>query len=216
MTMEPIVTIAPALKSSVAYMPSQEYFMQGSILESSRDVLLHRLNGLCDNVETGPEKFHDHEMVYSIRGTGGMAIVFRVRHALDYPEAPWHLRYVGQPDQGDKNRPTLVRNCIEVGTSENLVQFINEMGFRLDHEFVVKGYLFRKGRMKVIVSKVFKMLVPGNTDNVEPLSLSYLVELSVVAPFGQDQVQDDMKNFAEQLKPLVQLEKVDHRRLQQM
>ena len=75
MTMEPIVTIAPALKGSVAYMPSQEYFLQGSILESSRDVLLHRLNGLCDNVETGPEKFHDHEMVYSI-SKGNICIVF--------------------------------------------------------------------------------------------------------------------------------------------
>jgi len=31
--------------------------------------------------------------------------------------------------------------------------------------------------------------------------MSYLVELSVIAPHGQDQIQEDMKNFAEQLKP---------------
>jgi hypothetical protein len=35
-------------------------------LEAHRDILLHRLNGLCDNVDTGPEKFHDHEIVYSL------------------------------------------------------------------------------------------------------------------------------------------------------
>ena len=48
-------------------MPLQEYLLQGSILENHRDVLLHRLNGLCDMVDTGPEKFFDHEMVYTLR-----------------------------------------------------------------------------------------------------------------------------------------------------
>ncbi|KAK2154889.1 hypothetical protein LSH36_255g05019 [Paralvinella palmiformis] len=87
--------------------------------------------------------------------------------------------------------------------------------FRLDHEYILKGYFFRKGRMKVTVSKIFKMLELGNIDNIEPLSNSYLVELGVVAPYGQDAIQEDMRNFAEQLKPLVQLEK-DHRKIQQM
>ena len=45
------------------------------------------------------------------------------------------------------------------------------------------------------------MLTPGNTDKVEQVTCSSLVELSVVAPHGQDQIQEDMKNFAEQLKP---------------
>ena len=46
--------------------PLQEYLLQGSILEEHGDVLLNRLNGLCDPVETGPEKFHDHELVYTL------------------------------------------------------------------------------------------------------------------------------------------------------
>ena len=45
------------------------------------------------------------------------------------------------------------------------------------------------------------MLEPGNSDNIEPLSNSYLIELGLVAPYGQDAVQEDMRNFAEQLKP---------------
>jgi len=53
-----------ALRTNIA--PLQEYLLQGSILETHRDSLLHRLNGLCDNVDTGPEKFHDHEIVYSL------------------------------------------------------------------------------------------------------------------------------------------------------
>ena len=41
----------------------------------------------------------------------------------------------------------------------------------------------------------------SNTEMLDGLSDSHVVELSVLAPHGQDQVQEDMKNFAEQLKP---------------
>lgn len=73
--------------------------------------------------------------------------------------------------------------------------------------FTFIGYLFRKGRMKITVSKIFRPI------NAEPLSGSYLVELSLLAPVGADAVAEDMKVFAEKLKPLVILEKIDHRRL---
>ena len=43
--------------------------------------------------------------------------------------------------------------------------------------------------------------------------MSNVVELSVLAPQGHDAVAEDVRNFAEQLKPLVQLEKTDYRRL---
>lgn len=77
--------------------------------------------------------------------------------------------------------------------------------------------MFRKGRMKITVSKIFKVgsgipLKPGEPNN-EPISQSYLVELSVLAPTGQDAIGEEMRQFAEQLKPLVQLEKIDFKRL---
>lgn len=68
-------------------------------------------------------------------------------------------------------------------------------------------------RIRGKAGSIFRILVPGNTESTEALSLSYLVELSVVAPAGQDMVSDDMRNFAEQLKPLVHLEKIDPKRL---
>lgn len=46
--------------------PVQEFLLQGSVLDSAVEVLLHRLRGLCDNCDTGPETFHDHEMCYTI------------------------------------------------------------------------------------------------------------------------------------------------------
>jgi mediator of RNA polymerase II transcription subunit 18 len=39
------------------------------------------------------------------------------------------------------------------------------------------------------------------------------VELSVLAPSGNDSVAEDMKNFSDQLKPLVNLDKYDLRRI---
>merc|ERR1719318_1613145 len=101
---------------------------------------------------------------------------------------PWQLRYVGQPEMSQK--ATIVRSC---------------------YDFTSKGSIFRKGRIKVTVSKVYK-IVGAAMDNLEPVTGSHLVELSVLAPSGQDAVGEDMKNFADQLKPLVMLDKFDLRR----
>ncbi|KAG8143188.1 hypothetical protein E2320_000453, partial [Naja naja] len=160
--------------------------LASSVLDQSLESLLHRLRGLCDNME--PETFVDHEMVFLLKGQQASPFVLRTRRSMDKPGAPWHLRYLGQPEMGDKNRHALVRNCVDIATSDNLTDFLVEMGFRMDHEFVAKGHVFRKGIMKIVVYKIFRILLPGNTDNIEPLSLSYLVELSVVAPAGQDMV----------------------------
>lgn len=67
-----------------------------------------------------------------------------------------------------------------------------------------------------ILLKVFfpQQMGPTKTpENMEAISQSYLVELSVLAPPGQDAIGEDMRLFAEQLRPLVQLEKVDYKRL---
>lgn len=45
------------------------------------------------------------------------------------------------------------------------------------YNFLISGYMFRKGRMKITVSKVFK--ISQSSMSPEPISQSYLVELSV-------------------------------------
>lgn len=207
-------SLTAALSSNI--IPNQEYLLQGSVLDVAVEVLLHRLRGLCDNVDSGPETFHDHELCLSLRGNGNVPpLLLRVRRALDVIDAPYQLRYVGQPELGDKSRPTVVRSSIDVACSNTVVDFLCELGCRVDFEYIVRGYMFRKGRMKVTVSKIFKM-APMTTkpgESVEPISQSYLVELSVLAPSGQDAIAEDMRLFAEQLRPLVQLEKIDYKRL---
>ncbi|XP_011500368.1 PREDICTED: mediator of RNA polymerase II transcription subunit 18 [Ceratosolen solmsi marchali] len=203
-------SLSAALKSKI--IPNQEYFLQGSILDSAVEVLLHRLRGLCDNVDTGPETFHDHEMCFSIRRgpPPELPLFLRVRRALDYPDMPWQLRYIGQPELGDKSQPTVVRSSLDIATSNTVVEFLTELGCRLDFEYIIRGYMFRKGRMKVTVSKIFKMNQGKLPDGMEPMSQSYLVELSVLAPSGQNAIAEDIRIFAEQLKPLVQLEKINY------
>jgi len=51
-----------------------------------------------------------------------------------------------------------------------------------------------------------------STENLEAMTSSYLVELSLLAPSGQDAVADEIKVFADQLRPFVHLEKIDYRR----
>lgn len=116
-------------------------------------------------------------------------------------------------------RATTVRSCYDITCSENAVEFLTELGCRMEFEYVAKGFVFRKGRMKVTVSKIHKVAQgppPPNgappQEALEPLTGSHLVELSVLAPSGSDAVADDMKNFAEQLKPLVHMDKIDPRR----
>ena len=137
------------------------------------------------------------------------------------PRTPWQMRYLGQPEISQQ-RSTVVRSCHDIACSENAVEFLSQLGFRLEFEFAAKGFIFRKGRMKITVSKVFKILPAGPThppppanalpngptEALEPLSNSHLVELSVLAPSGSDAIAEDMKNFAEQLRPLVSLDKI--------
>lgn len=127
---------------------------------------------------------------------------------------PWQLRYIGQSELGDRFQPTIIRNSINVGVKGNLLEFLRELGCKLDFDYAVKGFMFCKGMMKITISKINKIVsneAVGAT--TEPFTKDHLVELSVLAPRGQDLVAENMKIFAEQLKPLVKLEKIDYRRL---
>ncbi|XP_055842334.1 mediator of RNA polymerase II transcription subunit 18 [Episyrphus balteatus] len=204
-------SLSQALLSKI--IPNQEYLLQGSIVDSAVDHLLHRLKGLCDNVDAGPEQFHDLEVCLSLRPPNQMQpLLLRVRRALDMDKNnPFQLRYIGQPEL-DRARPTLVRSSIDMGCTSTVLEFLTELGCRIDFEYVSRGYMFRKGRMKITVAKIIK-ITPGKQEMNEPISQSYLVELSVLAPNGQDAIGDEMRAFAEQLKPLVQLDKIDYKRL---
>lgn len=145
-----------------------------------------RLRGLCDNVDTGVEQFTDCEACFTIpsRQVGGPTQVaplqLRVRRSQEPANPYFQLRYLGQPE-ADRRKPTIVRSCIDVACTSSIYDYLTELGARVQFEYRISGYMFRKGRMKITVAKVFQ-----NTSTADPISQSYLVELSVVAPSGQE------------------------------
>lgn len=92
---------------------------------------------------------------------------------------PWQLRYVGQTELGDESRPTIVWSSVDIGTSSSVVDFMTEIAYRLDFEYIMRGYVFWKGRMIVTVSKIFQVSQGKVHEGVEPISQRYLVELDV-------------------------------------
>ena len=74
-----------------------------------------------------------------------MPLNLRLRRTIDPAiastgEVPWQLRYIGQPEIGN-NRPTIVRSCYDIACSENAVEFLAELGCRLEFEYIAKGRL---------------------------------------------------------------------------
>lgn len=131
-----------ALKSKIV--PNHEYLLQGSILDTAVEHLLHRLKGLCDNVDSAPESFNDHEVCFSLRNPTSpqtAPLLLRVRKAQDV-EAPYQLRYIGQPELGDRTRPTIVRSSLDIACTSTIVEFLKELGCRVDFEYINHGCLY--------------------------------------------------------------------------
>lgn len=55
---------------------------------------------------------------------------------------------------GDKARPTIVRSSVDVAVTPTIVEYLTELGARLEFEYAARGYMFRKGRMKITVFKI--------------------------------------------------------------
>ncbi|XP_062514891.1 mediator of RNA polymerase II transcription subunit 18-like [Corticium candelabrum] len=191
-----------------------EYKTQGTIQRQGLGQLLHRLRGLCDRAADGGTRFREHEMFFkisgSISGSTPAPVSCRIRRSLNNERAPWHLRYYGPADTAIKSPIILVRNCIELTTTDALPQFLQEMGFVLQQECVFEGWLFLKGPFKVCVFSISKMPVRSDTTNTEEIPAMIVdVTATAVAGVEQDAVVHEMNSLAEHLKPLVMLKKPD-------
>ena len=78
---------------------------------------------------------------------------------------------------GDRNQPTVLRSCIDIACTSNVVEFLSELGCRMEFEYVLKGYLFRKGRMKVTMSKIFRVSLSC------PVSAAHVVSDTCISNF---------------------------------
>lgn len=181
-----------------------EYFLVGSVSDRHKDGFLEILRGLCDNPENRPIEFLETEWAYSGINSNGVKLMLKARSSRNQPDGNCHLRYVGQSDLKIEKQKTMVRFYIDCLASANLNDYMNTIGFNLENELAIKGYLFHKGRLKIVVSK-FYTLIGGNNQAVTD---SHFVEVSCVVPAGQESVADDVRRFADLLKPYVKMEKL--------
>lgn len=182
-----------------------QYLLFGSVTENDLNPLLHRLRGLCDYATTGGARFTDREITYKIE-SGSMNSKVRVRQSMDSPDAPWHLIYTGQVELSGA---VAVRTCVISACGHNLLDCLKELGFVPVSEMILRGYVFRKDQMKVAVFKLLQPGESGDADSAHVVSPLHLVELSAIAPSGQDSIATEMKALAENFKPIVTMEKTD-------
>lgn len=62
---------------------------------------------------------------------------------------------------GDKARPTIVRSSVDVAVTPSILEYLQELGAKLEFEYMARGYMFRKGRMKITVFKICKVSEKG-------------------------------------------------------
>ena len=67
--------------------------------------------------------------------------------------------------------------------------------------------------MKICVSRLHKIPEKGLFQNAMQMTDSYLVEVTLNTLVQQDSLCDDMRSFAEYLKPIVVLDKLDAKRV---
>jgi len=191
-----------------------QYILVGSVPTSNLKYLLHRLRGLCEEAALQDKYFEDHEAVYAMKESSNSSKNFylRVRRSLIHSDAPHQLRYLGSSETGEKNRAASMRSCIEVDATDNATSFLEQIGFTFDHETILRGYLFKKGPLKICVSRLHKIPEKGKFQNAMQMTDSYLVEVTLNTLVQQDALCDEMKNFADYLKPIVVLDKLEQKR----
>ena len=195
----------------------QEYFLQGSIPDSSLDKLRERLKGLCDNVEE--KHFKDLERTYILTGSSPtlpVNIVAKASKSYDNPSVPWQLRYIGPTDTGDRSKSTLIRSNVTLAVSDDPTKFLEELGFVFKFQTDIEGYFYRKGRVKVIVAKLCPHSNSYDRSKLDSVLNSFFVEISALSSSGDKQAGDEVRNISQLLHPLVVLEKLDHRQLQRL
>lgn len=190
-------------------LPVQHYLYSSITSQHTLDSILHLLRGLCEDAACGSMKFQDHEITYSIKLPHGTSFCLKARKSLLDDRYPWLLSYYGTSDVSDHSRPVGIRTCIQSGTSPELPNFLTAIGFQKDFELIIKGHVFQKEEMKIIISQFFSVLARKDSSEQQPISKDYLIELSAINPKYDEKLAEKMKNFAEQLKPLVFFEKVN-------
>ncbi|VDO95088.1 unnamed protein product [Heligmosomoides polygyrus] len=199
-----------ATKAALTSMPylCQELILYGSVFADNLPDLERRLTGLCD---PGSTEFSEHDLSFSLRTGTDPDVTIRYNRVVSGATLVWRARGP-EPDQ---KCPVIVRKVIDsTAYSHLMMDFVKTLGLRMDHEYIAKGTVWTNGKMKVVISQIQKTEKAGFYDqsNLKRFSDSYLVEMSVCLPDSAEYTAaaKQLRDFADQLLPLVEMEKVDY------
>uniref|UniRef100_A0A7E4VG89 Mediator of RNA polymerase II transcription subunit 18 n=1 Tax=Panagrellus redivivus TaxID=6233 RepID=A0A7E4VG89_PANRE len=184
-----------------------EAVLHASIYDDHKDQLIERLKGMTDPFSSS---FEEHEMVFALKSNEGPDVQLRLRRRFNLDL--WHVRYVGTPI-ADKC-PAVCRASIDsVMYTKDMMDFVKHMGFRLIYEFVMKGWVFTRGPIKILVYKLCTTDKPGiySKELIKPFGTSHIVEASIPVE-NEDTMKYSklLKDFTDQLMPLVEFRKVEY------
>ncbi|CZR14431.1 Mediator of RNA polymerase II transcription subunit 18 [Caenorhabditis elegans] len=158
-------------------------------------------------------------MSFSLRSSGIMDIKtdiklrrrFRTEHRI---QNYWQLKYIGVPEP-DQKCPTIVRKEISsLVHSQDMMTYAKSLGLRMDYEYMTQGKLWTKGNIKILHSILTSTSRAGTYDSnsIKSVSDSALVEISISLPESAEYMPaaKSLRDFADQLMPLVNMEKVDY------
>jgi hypothetical protein len=160
---------------------------------------------------------------------GDNQVQVRMRRRINTEAHYWHARYIGQPEL-NPSCPTIVRKTIDSYMfSLGMMEFVKALGLRIDYEYFMEGVLFTKGNIrvssyyftnfnclfKITISQISYTEKTGHYEREFRKQLgsgSNLVEVSAVIPENQDYVPaaKAVREFADQLSPLVEMQKFDY------
>ncbi|CAJ0944613.1 unnamed protein product, partial [Mesorhabditis belari] len=214
-------TIAPSIPTT-SYQ-CQELILFGSLRSEHVENLEARLAGLCDK---SCQEFQEHELTCTLRVTPSATslssqsnVTVRLRRVFNFDimnqtANKWHMRYMGMPEPTVKC-PVIVRKVIDsVMHSVNMMEFIKALGLRMEYEYITEGKVYTCGKIKIVLNKLKKCESPGRYDvsHVKPFTNAVLVEVSTALPDGVEYMQEakQLRAFADQLLPLVKMEKIEY------
>ena len=91
---------------------------------------------------------------------------------------------------------------------------MQSLGFVPNYEYVFKGHAYREGNIRCNVGKIYQLTHPGDASgNLRPISESHSVEISAVCASQDVENAKLVRAFADLLKPLVNADVVDMRKI---
>ncbi|KAL3321017.1 Mediator of RNA polymerase II transcription subunit 18 [Cichlidogyrus casuarinus] len=202
----------------------QQTFLQGVVTaERELEALSTRLRGLSQEYS----RFCDYEVCMRIVHPGNPTtqpgaqplryppVSFRYRRSLISPQAKAVMRYLGLVDS---DKSVMRRNCLEISVQGPVINFLNDLGFEREFAFVAEGTIYVRGRAKCLVYRINDVHNYPNPQSVDwipkewrPINASnWLIEVSAVGSAADDSLHQEVIEFADLLRPVVQLSTVDY------